>query len=164
MPLTVMLQPIWTKMVELGIREDTAEIRKLFLRYINIVAVYSIFIFIFFMAVLQPLLDLVLKHPMQPGLLLKLGFAGWCVLDLLGGGGVSAVTLALGLTRELSKIAILQTGVFLALSLALIPRHADLGAVFSISTAGSVALPLVFLLIKRHLFVLNHARPGLQDG
>jgi O-antigen/teichoic acid export membrane protein len=151
-PLTVMLQPAWTKMVELSVNDKRHKVREIFTRYVKMAALYSILTGIFFMFCLPSIFELVLKHQVSASVSLRFAFAVWCALGLIGGGGVGAVTLALGLTGQISRISLLQLGTFLVLAFILVPAYGAVGAVACIIASYFASLPLVFLLIRRNLY------------
>jgi O-antigen/teichoic acid export membrane protein len=151
-PLTVMLQPAWTKMVELSVNDKRHKIREIFTRYVKLATLYSILTGVFFMFFLPPIFALVLKHQVSASVSLRFVFAVWCALGLIGGGGVGAVTLALGLTGQISRISVLQLAAFLVLAFILIPAYGAVGAVACIIASYFVSLPLVFVLIRKNLY------------
>jgi len=154
-PLTVMLQPAWTKIVELDINREVHKIKEIFNYYLVAAILYSVFVCIFFTVAVSPILEILLKHQVIATIQMRIGFAIWCCLGLIGGGGVGALILALGLTRELSRVSLLQVGVFLITAFALVPTQGAVGAVIAIILSYLLTLPITFSLIWKKLYNPN---------
>lgn len=151
-PLTVFLQPMWTKMTELVANNKIDEVRGIFSKYLKAALLYSVVTTLCFIFVLNPVLLLLLNKNIPTDFYLRILFATWCSLGLICGGGVGAVILAMGLTRQISKISMIQLGVFIVVAMLLIPLRGASGAVESIIISYAVATPVLFLLIRSRLY------------
>jgi O-antigen/teichoic acid export membrane protein len=156
-PLTVFLQPMWTKMTQLIICKDYNTVRCMFNNYLKVAVGYSIITTLLFIFIVDPVLAILIKSKVVLSANLKLLFAIWCALGVISGGGVGSVVLAMNLTSQMSNICVIQLLVFMISAVILIPLYGSSGAVGSIILTYIVTVPAIFMLVRKHLFVGSSA-------
>jgi O-antigen/teichoic acid export membrane protein len=153
MPLIILLQPMWTKFVQLIKLQKLDEVKAMTKRYHMITGAYSIFISFFFVVALNPITALITKEPMLVGLDLRLLFALNCCLGLAFGGFLSMITASLNLTRTMMFVNIGQVTLFLVSSYLLVPKFSIVGTVIACLTSFTLAIPFYYFRVRNKLSI-----------
>ena len=148
LPLVILLQPMWTKFVQLIKTGKYEEVKVMTKKYHVIAGLYSVFISLFFLIALNAVTGLITKEPMQVNIAVRLVFTVNCCLGLVFGGFLSMLTAALNLTRSMMLINILQLVLFVVSSLFLVPHFSLVGTVLSCLTSYTLAIPFYYFKVR----------------
>jgi O-antigen/teichoic acid export membrane protein len=160
-PLTVLQQPLWTRLAALRAYRDITGLRSIIRNYLIAAVAYSAFAGLVLVVLVNPLLVLLAKSIISTPLSLRLAFAALCGLGLIGGGNLGSVLLALDLSRPLALLSVIQLLAFILVAILLVPTFGGLGMVASVCAVYVIALPPTFVMLQRRLDVLGHARGGV---
>ena len=162
-PLTVLQQPLWTRLAALRAHRDIAGLRSIVRNYLIAAVGYSVVAGFVLVVLVNPLLVLLAKAVVTTPLSLRLAFAGLCALGLIGGGNLGSVLLALELSRPLAFLSVVQLLAFILAAVVLVPTLGALGMVASVCAVYIIALPPTFVMLRRRLDMLA-ARLGPVAG
>jgi O-antigen/teichoic acid export membrane protein len=151
MPLTVLQQPLWTRLAGLYHGRAVASIRRMVSQYLMVAALYSLCVGVALIFLVNPLLAVVMKHPLTIGTSLRVGFSVACALGLLAGGNIGSVVLAMGLTGANAVIGVAQLTLEVVLAIILVPRYGAVGMLVSSLATWAIGVPSQFWLIRRGL-------------
>jgi O-antigen/teichoic acid export membrane protein len=152
-PFTVLQQPLWTKIADLNSRKRIHEIKSLVIFYFIVAGCYSLLAAFVFIVPLNFIFNHFLHNLPYVGLDLRIGFAMWCGLGLMFGGGVGAVILGANLSKEMSLISLGQLAVFIIASFLLVPHYSVFGQVISAILPYAIAIPAALYIFKKRIFV-----------
>ena len=157
-PLTVLQQPLWTRLAALRVHCDIAGLRSIIRNYLVVAVGYSAVAGFVLVVLVNPLLVLLAKAAVITPLSLRVAFAGLCALGLIGGGNLGSVLLALDLSRPLALLSVVQLLAFIVAAVMLVPTLGALGMVASVCAVYAIALPPTFIMLQRRLDVLAGSR------
>lgn len=160
-PLTVLQQPLWTRIAALRAHRDISGLRSIIRNYLIAAGAYSAVAGVILVVFVNPLLVLLAKSIVTTPLSLRLAFAVLCALGLIGGGNLGSVLLALDLSKPLALLSAIQLLAFILAAILLVPTLGALGMVASVCAVYVIALPPTFVMLRRRLDVLGHARSGV---
>lgn len=161
-PLAVLQQPLWTRLSALYEQGRIAEIRTVFVQYLRVAAIYSLFTAAIIIFLSNPVLEVVLKKQVVLDLGIRIGFAISCALGLIAGGNLGSLLFAMRLSRANALLSIVQLILFGVSAAILTPRYGATGMVASVVLASAAALPLLVRTLSMSLAPVHkyHTQPA----
>ena len=157
-PLTVLQQPLWTRIASLRAHGDIAGVRAVMSHYLVVAIGYSAVTAFVLVLLVNPLLALLAKSVVVTSMSLRLAFALLCALGLIGGGNLGSALLARDLSGSMAALSMLQLAVFLLMASLLVPTFGALGMALSVCAIYFVALPPTLVMLRRRLAALAGGR------
>jgi O-antigen/teichoic acid export membrane protein len=160
-PVLVLMQPMWTKIVEIVALQRHDLLNKIISQYLRLTSLYSLVAIFILIALVNPILQVLIHNKLYISLEMRIAFSIWCVCGLIAGGGMGTILLAIGETAVLSRVCILQLMLFVACSITLVPVMEGVGLVISLVSTYLISIPVMTRTIKDR-FVLSTELPGVR--
>lgn len=161
-PLTVLQQPLWTRLASLRINRDIAGVRTVVRQYLFAAVSYSVLAGVVLVALVNPLFVVLTGTPVTTSLALRLAFALLCALGLIGGGNLGSALFALDLSKSMALLSAVQLAVFLLIAMLIVPSLGALGMALSVCAIYFVALPAALIMLKRRVQQLGESLAPLR--